>query len=331
MNIKKIIGLTAVFAICFSFSACGEDSTRGGGLITTAMIEKTEPLGSVYDPFALSEDDIFDDSKMLDRNGKAVLIPAQINTIVSADPAITEILAGLGLADKIAAANISALEIEGIRPDISVIEYMSSPVSIEAIAPDVFFSREGDVIPGLRDALEEAGMNAVYLPNPNSIDSVLLDIAFLAEYTGKIEEGERLMNEINLAVDDILERTSQIAAKKTVYFETGQDPSYSFGAGTFLNDLLATCGGVNIYAGEAGVLASLPQSVIAANPDVIMTSVAYDGYDYNEIKSRPGWSDINAVKNGEVYYVDRNALMPSQSLVQGLYLLAEAFYGIIVE
>ena len=61
------------------------------------------------------------------------------------------------------------------------------------------------------------------------------------------------------------------------------------------------------------------ESILAANPQVILTNVMYDGYDYNEIYSREGWEAIDAVVNHRVYSIDANASSRgSQNIVKAI-------------
>ena len=63
------------------------------------------------------------------------------------------------------------------------------------------------------------------------------------------------------------------------------------------------------------------------NPDVILTTVNYVENPTEEIKSRPGWEHINAIKNNQVYYIDANsASRPTQNIIKALNEIAKAVY-----
>ena len=335
---KKIISLIAAAALALGMTACGKDYTKEGGQITTADLAQfetiTETAEVTEETEAETEASAAEETGpkvIADREGGVVQVPEEINTIVSTAPSITEILTGLGVSDKIIAADLYSADIEGIDPAICTIDFYNLNIeTLAALAPDVIII-SGMSASGADDpyaALKSAGMNVVYVPTSNSIEAVKLDIEFLAAYTGTEEKGAELMAEIDAAVADISAKTAEIDAKRKVYFEIGSLPNlYSCGSGTFIDELITLAGGENIYAAENGWLSNSEESVIAANPDVIITSVAYDGYDYNEIKARKGWSNINAVKTGAVYQVNSNAVSrPSQHIVEGMYEVAKAIY-----
>lgn len=335
MKLKKIIAVIAAVALAVSMTACSDDKTRDGGVITSAAFSVPETVtetktGEVDD--ILSE--ALNDSVVkviADREGGVVQVPASVNTIVSTAPSITEILTGLDVGNKIIAADVYSADVDGISPEICTIDFANLNIEeLAALSPDVVIVN-GMSMTGADDpytSLKDAGVNVIYVPTSSSIEAVKMDIEFLAGYVGAEARGAELIADINTAVAEISLKASQITEKKKVYFEIGAAPYlYSCGSGTFIDEIITLIGAENIYAAENGWLSNSEESVIAANPDVIVTNVAYDGYDFNEIKSRSGWENIPAVQNGAVYYVDANATSrPSQHIVEGIMAVAEAVY-----
>lgn len=336
MKLKKIISFIAAAALAVSMTACSEDKTRDGGVITSAEFSVTEAAtetetDEVSD--ALADETIPDNGAKViaDREGGVIQVPNSINTIISTAPSITEILVGLDAGNKIIAADTYSSDVEGISPDICTIDFANLSIEeLTALSPDVVMI-SGMSMVGTDDpyaALKDAGVNVIYVPTSSSIESVKLDIEFLAGYVGAEARGAELIADINTAVAEISLKASQITEKKKVYFEIGAAPYlYTCGSGTFIDEIITLIGAENIYGGEEGWISNSEESVIAANPDVIVTNVAYDGYDFNEIKSRAGWENIPAVQNGAVFCVDANATSrPSQHIVEGIMAVAEAVY-----
>lgn len=325
MNLKKITALISAAALALSLTACRDDYTKDGGQITTAIITTEETVvetGEVAD---------FGARLIADREGGTIQIPDSIDTIVSTAPSITEILVGLGIGNKIIAADLYSSDVSGIDPSICTIDFFNLNIEeLAALSPDVIIINGISVGAGQDpySALKDAGINVIYIPTSESIDAIKKDIEFLAGYTGTEEKGEALIKDIDSAVADISAKAAEVPLKRSVYFEVSEAPYlYSCGSGTFINEVIELVGAENIYAGETGWISNSEESVIAANPDVIITNVSYDGYDFNEIKSRAGWENIAAVKNGDVYSVDPNTTgRPSQHIVDGMYEIARAIY-----
>ena len=207
--------------------------------------------------------------------------------------------------------NLNIEELTALSPDLIIVSGMSMSGADDPYA-----------------SLKDAGVNVLYIPTSNSIAGIKLDIEFLAGYLLADQQGAELISDITDAVNDISEKTAGITGKKSVYFEMGAAPYlYTCGNGTFINEIITLAGAENIYSGEDGWLSNSEESVIAADPDVIITNVQYDGYDFNEIKTRAGWENISAVKNGAVYCVGANETSrPSQHIIEGMYQIAEAIY-----
>lgn len=323
---KFALLLAAVLAV--SMTACSDDRTREGGEITTAEITSTV---TVTETAEVTEDIPAGEAIIPDREGGTVQVPDSVNTIVSTAPSITEILTGLGAGGKIIAADMYSSDVSGIDPSICTIDFYNLNIEeFAALDPDVI------IISGMSmteaddpyAVLKEAGINVIYVPTSQTIEAVKLDIEFIAGYIGESAKGEQLVADIDAAAADITAKAAMVTKKKKVYFEIGEAPYlYTCGSGTFIDEILNLIGAENIYAGEEGWLSNSEESVIAADPDVIITNVEYDGYDFNEIMTRSGWENISAVKNGEVYRVSANATgRPSQNIVDGIYEVARAVY-----
>ena len=129
-------------------------------------------------------------------------------------------------------------------------------------------------------------------------------------------------------VSEIKAIGEKIEEKKTVYFEISPAPNlYSFGNSTFLNEMIEVVGAKNIFSDEEGWISPTAESVINANPDVIITNASYMENPTEEIKSRDAWENITAIKNNAVYLVDKNASSrPSQNAIKALEEIAKAVY-----
>ena len=340
MKSKKIL---AVILAAAAMTACSSGGTSSGE--TTAAetaaadttvsetaseevtAEETEAETSSEETEKASADGI---KTVRDREGGTVEV-GEINTIVSGAPSVSEILTGLGLGDKIVAADQYSADVEGIDPAVCTLDFYNLDIeAITAMAPDAVIIN-GISMTGADDpysALKEAGVTVLYVPSSESIDSVKDDIRFLAECTGTEAKGDELVKSIDDCVAEIKALADTITDRKSVYFEVSAAPyMYTCGADTFSDDILDLIGAENIYGSESGWLSNSDESVIAADPDVIVTSVMYDGYDYNEIYSREGWENISAIVNKQVYQVEPNPVSrPSQNVVDGIRLLAETIY-----
>jgi len=113
-----------------------------------------------------------------------------------------------------------------------------------------------------------------------------------------------------------------------VVFEISAAPSiYSFGSGVYLNELLEAAGAKNILAKETGWISVNAETILASDPDVILTNVNYIPDPVAEICGRPGWDGMKAVRNKRVYYIDNStSSQPTPAVVKSLKEIVEAVY-----
>lgn len=201
--------------------------------------------------------------------------------------------------------------------------------AILALNPDIVFvtgmSYQGD---DPYEELEIAGICVAQIPSSDSLAGIQEDIQFVADCFGMTEEGAAIVEDMQGAIDEVAEIGETITEKKSVLFEIACLPNiYSFGNGVFLQEMLELIGAENVFADQDGWISVTEESALAANPDVILTSVDYIENAVDEILSREGWENVEAVKNQQVYYIDTAASsQPNQNVVLALQEMAKAIY-----
>ncbi|MDR0376689.1 MAG: ABC transporter substrate-binding protein [Spirochaetaceae bacterium] len=277
---------------------------------------------------------------LVDPTGSRAPVPAKLERIVSAAPSNTEIIAALGFADKLIAIDTYSASVEGISgtPVLIDFAYPDGEV-ILGLEPDIVFAAGHSRTVGGADPftlVRETGITVVYIPTSVSIADIYRDIRFIAEALGVPERGERLAAEMRGQIAGIAETGAAIPDKRSVYFEISPFPGMvSFGRETYLNEMITLIGAVNIFAGETGWFSPSPEAILERNPDVIlaMSDSANGPSEYppdallEEIRGRPGFETLNAVKTGRVYVIDADsASRPSHHIVAALKQMARAVY-----
>ena len=272
---------------------------------------------------------------MKDREGNEFNVPKEVNTIISTAPSNTEVLVALGLADKLVAVDKYSADVEGVSEDIPKIDFRNPDAeAIIALNPDIVIAsghnKAGDEDPFA--LIKEAGIPVAYIPSSYSIDGIYGDIEFIANLTGTEKEGEELINSMKEDVESIKAIGDTITDKKSVYFEIGAGSGlYTFGNETFLNEMIETIGATNIFGDESSWITVTPEAVIDANPDVILANSPGTNEAgltaVEDIVSREGWDTVTAVKNGDVYQIDKNSSSrASQNIIKALKEMAKAVY-----
>lgn len=316
--------LAFVLAVCLAFASAGCGSASSGSASQPASQPASQQSSTASEAAGAAK-------PTTDPSGAAVEIPDQIDTIVSLAPSITETLVALGCGEQLVAVDTNSQELEGVAEDLPAFDLMQPDMEqLSALQPDVLFVSNMTLYDNSSpyEQLIEQGVCVLCVPSSDSIADIQDDLAFVAAAVGKEQEGEAMVEQMQAEIDRIAAIGETITDKKTVYFEISAAPDmYSFGGGVFLDEMIEIIGAENILGEETGWLRVEPETIVAADPDVILTNVNYIEDPVGEIMGRSGWDALSAVKNQQVYYVDNMASsLPNQNVVKALDQMAKAVY-----
>jgi len=275
---------------------------------------------------------------VIDDAGKNVTITSYPGRIVSLAPSTTEILFGLGLSDKI----VGTVSYSGYAADIkNAIEDKNitvvgtfAKVNVELVTglqPDLIVA-SGAYQQSLAEKFTEQGKTVVIL-NPTEFSGILADITLLGKVTGQNANATALVDSMQSKVQEITAKTSGLN-KPRVYVEYYVDKNgySSYGANSYINELISMAGGVNIFAGFQGqYVTTSTEEVLKANPEIIVISKgvmsSLSGITPDSIRARESWNNIDAVKNNKIYEVDEALLtIWGPRIVNGLEALAQIIH-----
>lgn len=267
-----------------------------------------------------------------DRAGNAITVPETVNTIVSLAPSVTQVLCELGLADKIVGIdNQSPNYTDQLKADLPQFDMMSVDTeTLIALKPDMVFA-SGISYVGAEDpfkSVRDVGICVADIPSSSSLNDVKLDNQFIADCVGKSTEGQKLNNDMQATIDKVAAIGKTITDKQSVLFSISDSSMlYSFGSGTFLNEMIELIGAVNVFADQQSWISVTTESAVAANPDVILTNVNYLPDPIADFTGNAAFAEVNAVKNNRVYLIDNAASsLPNHHVVDALVQMALAVY-----
>lgn len=252
--------------------------------------------------------------------------------IISAAPSNTEIIVGLGQGENLVAADKYSRDIQGIPAGLPLIDFFYPDTeAIIGLEPDLILISETNTF-GVSDnpfkLLGELGIKVIQIPAGTSIAEIMGDILLIAESLGVRERGEVLVNSMKKEIETIAAAAEKAGSsgKKSVYYEISAEPAmYSFGRGTYLNEMIEIAGGKNIFEDETGWISAGAEEILSRNPDIILV-MAYPGEDpVTEIKNRKPFEGLNAIRENRVYAIDSDsASRPSQNILLALRQMAGA-------
>src|SRR5689334_1990952 len=175
---------------------------------------------------------------------------------------------------------------------------------IEALAPDLILGFS-DLQSEIAAELIRRGYNVVIF-NQRTIAEILRMVRTVAALVGRQAAGEALASQLERGLDHFREASRRFTVRPRVFFEEWDDPLIS--GICWVDELIEAAGGEPIFPHlRSAALAKDrivdPEAVRTANPEVIIASWCGKAMKKRTIIERPGWSGINAVRNGHVYEI----------------------------
>ncbi|MBP5603434.1 MAG: cobalamin-binding protein [Treponema sp.] len=230
--------------------------------------------------------------------------PEYPKSIVTLSPAAAEILYAIGAGDQISAVS----EFTDYPPEAAakpvVGGFDGKTLSIETIVsyePDLVYLSDG-MHNFLIEPLDSYGIKW-YLSNPTSITAIEKEIIDLGELTGHQDEAAQVVAQMAGKLSNANGVKEKII---NVYYEVWNAPFMSAGSSSFINDVISSAGGTNIFEDITDAYPMVSEeAIIARAPDVILLPMN-NGVTVEDVKNRAGWDSIPAVKNERIYIIDDN-------------------------
>ncbi len=260
---------------------------------------------------------------VVDDYGRTVNLAGVPNRIVSVAPTPTELLFAVGAGDLVVGVDDYS-DYPAEAAGLPKVGNMSLLVEvIVALEPDLIVC--GDLVPETElGVLEAQGIPYVVLAT-RTLDEVVSDVRLVGILTGHIEEANALADALADRIESVRERTrTDEVVKPRLYLE--YSPYWTFGPGSFGDDLISSAGGINIArdtSSEYPMVSS--ELMLAEDPEIIVytvgpmwcTTVAED------FGQRPGWENITAIVENNIYSIDDNLISRyGPRVVDGLEELA---------
>ena len=283
--------------------------------------------GTEEEPAADAEGTVYPQS-VTDASGTAIVIEAEPQRVVSLAPNETEILYAIGASDQIVGlddnSNYPAEVAE--KPRVGGMD-----VNIEAVAglnPDLVIANAG-MTDAATEALRALGV-VVYVSQPTTLDETIAHIEQVGTLVNKQAEAKAVADKMRADKQAVVEKVKAAGAKR-VYLEFSA--GWSVGKGEFLDEIVTLAGGVNVAGDQQGWFAIDPERILTSNPEVIIyPDYAGDSSIPDAITSRPGWDQIDAVKNNRVFAVTNDPLVRvGPRLTDGLLEVAKAIHPELYE
>jgi iron complex transport system substrate-binding protein len=234
----------------------------------------------------------------------------------------TEVLYLLGEQDRIVGVSAYAVRPPEActKPRVSAFKNANFE-KILALKPDLVLTFS-DVQADIASELIRRGVTVLAF-NQRSIAGIFEMIAMLSRIVGKPREGETLVEELRRGLDVVAESAKRFKRRPRVYFEEWNDPLIS--GIEWVEELIEIAGGELVFpelrkCGKAQDRVVNVAEVMARDPEVILASWCGKRVKTEEIRSRAGWDQTSAVRNGHVYEIPSTCILQPgpASLTEGV-------------
>ena len=263
-----------------------------------------------------------------DMTGREVSFEKTPERVVAITPADTEILYAVGAIDTLVGIG-KYVDYPEEALDKTIVESGSelNAEQVLALEPDLIIMSDMDHTEEQVQALTDAGV-AVCVTSARSIEEVYEAVELIGTIMDKKENAENVINDMKTTFDDISKSKSKTEGK-TVYFEVSplEYGLWTAGKSTFMQEVADIVGLKNVFDDVDGWGEVSEEQVLERNPDYIVTITMYFGEGptpVEEIKSRPGWENITAVKEDNILNLVNNELSrPAPRIKDGAKALSD--------
>lgn len=260
--------------------------------------------------------------------GRDVALPAPAQRVVSIAPSNTEILFAIGAGGQVVGRD----ELSDYPEEAKSVESIGSAFQnlntelIVSLKPDLVLAAEINT-PEQVKQLEDAGLTVYYLNNPTTLEGLYENLGLVAQLTGHENDATNLVESLKARVAAVDEKIAPLSSRVNVFYQIDStDPAkpYTAGKDTFITLLIERAGGYNIASELEGYPQLSLEKIVAADPAFIILGDSMWGVTPEQVAARPGWENLSAVKNGNVFPFDDNLVSrPGPRLVDGLEALAK--------
>ena len=262
-----------------------------------------------------------------DQTGRDVNVPTKPHRLVSLAPNITEIVYALGLGDEL----VGDTDYCDFPPEAKNKLHVGTMVNpslerVVALKPDLALGTPEANRRETADQLERLGI-PLYGVTANTLEGTLASIEDLGKILGRASEAQSLASQMQARIDRV-EKRIEGRPKPKVLYVVWYRPLITVGPKTFIADVIRAAGGIPIGPNLKGEWPRLsPEELLPENPPVILlpkTETFAPSLD--DLRSLPGWRELQAVKEGRMYFVTEAIERPSPRLVDALEEVADILH-----
>ena len=143
--------------------------------------------------------------------------------------------------------------------------------------------------------------------NQRSVDEIFAMLFQLAAMVGEAEQGLQRIAAMRQRLADIRTAAQALPRRPRVFFEEWYEPHIS--AIRWVSELVGIAGGGDCFPelalepmGKGRIIADGAE-IVRRNPDLILGSWCGRKFRPEQVRARPGWEGVNAVRTGQIFEI----------------------------
>jgi iron complex transport system substrate-binding protein len=266
---------------------------------------------------------------LTDDEGTEVTLAQEPERVISLSPANTEILFTLGVGDKV----VGGTDFDDFPPEAAALPDVATftGVLIEQVVdlePDLVIAAGNAFTPADDiERMRQLGFT-VMVVYAEDVPAVLEDIELIGRAVGAADEAADLTEQMQQRIDAVTAAVAQVEERPRVFYQIGSEPEiYGPAPDSFVADMIGLAGGEAITTGDPTAFSISVERLVKADPEVIIVGDAAYGVCPAQVKARPAWRKMTAVREDAVRPIDDLIVTrPGPRLPEGLAALAVAIH-----
>ena len=260
-----------------------------------------------------------------DELGRAVTVPEHPRRLICLAPSVVDDVYALGAGgDVIAVTDYLKYPAEARSKPSVGLPLSPSMETIVSLHPDLVLgfgeTRDTETI----KRLEQIGI-AVFMVAPHGFEGIYRSIASLGVALNREEQAHSLIQRLRTREAAVRQRASGKPAV-SLLMPIWYDPIVTVGKRAFITELIEIAGGRSV---TSDIEQEWPQvsleAVLARAPQALLLERGTK-MTLEQLRGRPGWGNLPAVKNNRVYYADDRIELPSPVAFDALEELAKELH-----
>jgi iron complex transport system substrate-binding protein len=259
--------------------------------------------------------------------GRNVTVARRPARIVSLAPAVTETVFAVGAGSQLVAVTTTDSFPPEVKQLPAVGGFAPETISLETILaqkPDLILAG-GRFQRPVVEAVTRLGITAVVI-DPDSLTAIEEAIVMVGRLTGQETKAAAVVADFRRRREAVRRQAATIppADRRRVLYVLWDEPLQTAGPGTFVGQMIADAGGVDVFGDVAVRYPSVSdEAVLARDPDLILAPDHGGAPLRARLMQRPGWNHLTAVKAGNIVTVPEELLhRPGPRIIEGLERIA---------